>query len=82
MGARHRLCARSHRTRHRDDSRTKSAPTRLALQICREGLQMNHVIWVEPRHVAHASRETEAPKALVLNQLLGFRIIDALMAQV
>jgi hypothetical protein len=43
---------------------------------------MNHVIWVEPRHVAHASRGTEAPKALVLNQLLGFRIIDALMAQV
>jgi hypothetical protein len=43
---------------------------------------MNHVIWVEPRHVAHASRETEAPKALVLNPLLGFRIIDALMAQV
>ena len=43
---------------------------------------MSRIIWAEPRYVAYDSRETEAPGALVLNRLLGFRIIDALMVQV
>jgi haloacid dehalogenase-like hydrolase len=76
-----RTARRNHRTRHREDSRTKSAPTSRGLQICWERLQRSRIIRAEPRHVAHDSRETEAPKPLVLKRLLGFRIIGALMAQ-